>query len=91
MLQMIFGSNTLLAIRIHMFIPSNEVRLFSTGGDSMSVVMVKILDSNRNIHGMPQSVATHNYPVISHNSTCEIQGAELIQRWVDVIKKQAKK
>lgn len=57
----------------------------------MAVVMVKIHDSNRNIHGMPQSIETHNYPVISHNSTCEIRGAELIQRWVDVIKKSANK
>lgn len=55
----------------------------------MAVTMVKIHDGSRNIHGMPQTVETHSYPVISHNTTCEIRGAELIERWVDVIKKTA--
>ena len=56
----------------------------------MAVTMVKIHDGSRNIHGMPQTIETHFYPVISHNTTCEIRGAELIGRWVDAIKTRAR-
>jgi len=55
----------------------------------LAVTMVKIHDRQQRIQLAPQTCFNHDYPVICSGTTPEIQGPELINRWVRVIKKQS--
>lgn len=54
----------------------------------MAVTMVKIHDRQQRILS-PQTQNNRNYPIISSGTTTEIHGADLINRWVRVIKLQS--
>jgi hypothetical protein len=55
---------------------------------SLAVTMVKIHDQQQRILS-PQTGNNRDYPVISSGTTTEIHGADLINKWVRVIKLQS--
>lgn len=52
----------------------------------MSVMMVKIVDRRSQIQPPPQNETACSYPAIAYHCAREIQGTELIKRWVDLIR-----
>jgi hypothetical protein len=57
----------------------------------MAVLMVKILDRNKNIQTIAQTDQTHQYPALSSGGIHNIESQALIERWVDVIKNKAQR
>ncbi|HEX7712917.1 MAG TPA: hypothetical protein VF531_02750 [Bacillota bacterium] len=52
----------------------------------MSVMMVQIIDRHSQMQLPPQDESNCSYPTIAYHCTREIQGPELIKRWVDLIR-----
>jgi hypothetical protein len=56
----------------------------------MSVLMVRTHDRHRSIQVSEQTEKTHAYPALASGCLHSIEGPELIERWVNVIKNKAR-